>query len=157
MLYRGCLHFISETVQKVFCKKRVLKNFARKLLCRRLFLMLEDCSFIYNYLYETSRNETHSRNKISFQVICVYVLCTHFLEMKHLRKLLFYQNKDSRSKDQNKNEIHFIFPCQKTIINRIFPTEKHFHFESPVNTLSVRAFTVISSDCRKESWLSLFL
>ena len=73
--------------------------------------MLEDCSFIYNYLYETSRNETHSRNKISFRVICVYVLCTHFLEMKHLRKLLFYQNKDSRSKDQNKNEIHFIFLC----------------------------------------------
>ena len=38
--------------------------------------MLEDCSFIYNYLYETSRNETHSRNKISFRVICVYVMYT---------------------------------------------------------------------------------
>ena len=48
-------------------------------------------------------------------------------EGKHLRMLLFYQNKDSRSKDQNKNEFHSISLAIKTNGSRIFFTaEKNF-------------------------------
>ena len=40
--------------------------------------------------------------------------------MKYLCMLLFHRNKDSRSKDQNKNEFCFISPAIKTIVNRVF-------------------------------------
>ena len=43
---------------------------------------------------------------------------------KHLRMLLFYQNKDSRSKDQKKNEFHFISPAIKTNASRVSFTAK---------------------------------
>ena len=41
-------------------------------------------------------------------------------ERKHLHMLLFHQNKDSKSKDQNKNEFDFISLAMKTIVNRTF-------------------------------------
>ena len=44
--------------------------------------------------------------------------------MKHLP--LFHQSRDSRSKDENKNEKVFLFisPAIKTIVNRTFLTAK---------------------------------
>ena len=45
-------------------------------------------------------------------------------EGKHLHMLLFHQNKDSKSKDQNKNKFHFISVAMKTVKNRFFFTEK---------------------------------
>ena len=55
---------------------------------------------------------------------------------KHLRMLIFHKNKDSRSKDQNKNEFHFILTAKKTNVNRFFfHGETKLHFESLVNTL----------------------
>ena len=38
----------------------------------------------------------------------------------HLRMLLYYQKKDGRSKDQNKNEFYFISLALKTSVNKIF-------------------------------------
>ena len=54
-----------------------------------------------------------------------YVLCKQCPKMKpserkHLHMLLFHQNKDSKSKDQNKNEFDFISLAMKTIVNRTF-------------------------------------
>ena len=58
-------------------------------------------------------------------------------EGKHLRMLLFYQNKNSRSKDQNKNELHSISPAIKTNGSRIFFTvEQNFisvSYKHPLN------------------------
>ena len=45
-------------------------------------------------------------------------------ERKHLRMLLFHQNKDSRSKDRNKNEFNFISVAMKTIKKHNFFTVK---------------------------------
>ena len=60
-------------------------------------------------------------------------------EKNLLRMRIFHRNKDSRSKDQEKNEFHFISPTVKTNLNRIFFMEKrhfisgNFHFRSPVS------------------------
>ena len=45
-------------------------------------------------------------------------------ERKHLRMLLFLQNKDSRLKDRNKNKFHFISVAVKTIEKHNFFTAK---------------------------------
>lgn len=50
--------------------------------------------------------------------------CKNYPEMKslgkkHLRMQVFHENKDSRSKDQNKKETDFISPAIKTNVNRI--------------------------------------
>ena len=165
----------------MFCKKRVLKNFTRKLLFRRLFLIKLHAEelrlyckkrrqhwcfsinlvkfehlfyrtppvavsvisgkknifnpvsgkFLITIYMKQNRNETHSSCHFLAVILAEitfhfgwYVLCTHYPEMKHLRKLLPHQNKDSRSKDQNKNEFHLISPARKAIANRIFLTEK---------------------------------
>ena len=39
---------------------------------------------------------------------------------KHLRIQILHKNEDSRSKDQNKDEFHFVSPAMKTNVNRIF-------------------------------------
>ena len=55
---------------------------------------------------------------------------------KQLRMRIFHKNKDSRSKDQNKNELHFISPAMKTYINRIFFHDgTKFYFRYHVSTL----------------------
>ena len=46
---------------------------------------------------------------------------------KHLRMRIFYQSKDGRSTDQNKDGFYFISPATKTknyIVNRILFTAK---------------------------------
>ena len=53
------------------------------------------------------------------------MLCKYDPEMKlskrkHLSMRIFDQNKDGKSKDQNKNEFHFISTAMKTIVNRFF-------------------------------------
>ena len=48
-------------------------------------------------------------------------------ENKHLRMRIFYQSKDGRSTDQNKDEFHFISPATKTKnynVSRFFFTAK---------------------------------
>ena len=51
-----------------------------------------------------------------------------FCQMKHLRVLIFHQNKDRRSKDQNKNKFHFISPAVETNVNRILFMGKQIEF-----------------------------
>ena len=41
-------------------------------------------------------------------------------ERKLLRMRIFHKNKDSRTKDQNKNEFHFILPAMKTNWHKMF-------------------------------------
>ena len=86
----------------------------------------------YNYLHKISRHENHGNcfllgfNLTEIKFHCGwYVLCKQCpkmkpFERKHLRVLLFHQNKDSKSKDQSKNEFDFISLAMKTIVNRIF-------------------------------------
>ena len=51
---------------------------------------------------------------------------------------------------------YFMFPRLKNYCKQNFSHGETLSFRVSCNTLSVRAFTVILSTCRKESWLSLF-
>ena len=53
------------------------------------------------------------------------MLCKHYPKMKsserkHLCKRIFHENKDSKLKDQSKNEFHFISLAMKANVNKFF-------------------------------------
>ena len=51
-------------------------------------------------------------------------------ERKHLRMRIFYKNKDSGSKDRNKNNFRFISPAMAANVNNLFFHGKmKFHYE----------------------------
>ena len=62
---------------------------------------------------------------------------------KHSRMRVFHKNKDSRSTNQNKEQVYFISSAVKTNVNRIFFMSKRnfisgkFHFGFHVNILSI--------------------
>ena len=82
------------------------------------------CSIFHKSFHEILRNETHC-GCCFIAVICRKMKSA---ERKHQK---FHKNKDSRSKDQNKNEFHFISPhAVKTNVNRIFSSRNNISFQT---------------------------
>ena len=113
-----------------------------------------------NYLHEKNQNETHSGcyflpvilTEIKFH-FWGYVLFRYpkikLFERKHLPMLLLHQAKIADQKIQTKMNFISFLSQWKLLKTEFFHGETNFPFGSHLNTLSVRAFTMTSSDCRK--------
>ena len=81
-------------------------------------------SISYNSLHETLQNETHCGCYFIIVILTkMKMFNEHYSEMKsfkrkHLRIRILHKNKDI-SKDQNKDEFHFISPAMKTNVNKL--------------------------------------
>ena len=140
--HAGGLHLYYEKKHQNWCFSVNLAKFENQIR-KSVSVILDDMKHFwfvvrlnsYNYLYERNRNETHSSCYFLAVILTeikflpgVYGLCNHKLEMKLLRMLLFHQNKDSRSKYQNKNEFCIISPAIKTVVNRFFSRRNKLSF-----------------------------
>ena len=80
------------------------------------------CSIFHNSFHEILRNETHCG-------CCFIAVIWRKMKSAERKHRKFHENKDSRSKDQNKNEFHFIAHAVKTNVNRIFSSRNNISFQ----------------------------
>ena len=77
------------------------------------------CSIFHNSFHEILRNETHCG-------CCFIAVIWRKMKSAERKHRKFHKNKDSRSKDQSKNEFHFIAHAVKTNVNNFFIAKQHF-------------------------------